>query len=318
MIFKMNNKFKLLILAITMLIGVMLPASNIKAVMHHDYKHIDDINYISVIHHFDNNMYYTEWGHFAEASFKISFTDNTNIYGLPNVFETTSQVGSFNMYFNSNLSISEFTTDISDYALTIRNNTGFSYNYYPYDININQVGSVYHLNAEFESGIIQELDIASNTWYFDFFIIGDYSTGDYVNMYAFNGDNLSSFSWYYYKDPDNMLSDYERGWVDGYGAGFDNWYEGRYQLGFDDGYVAGRAEYGKYFPPGSPDGFNGWYGFQDGYDYGLDEGYTNGLRDGEVDEVIAKMDQWIVPAIILVLIGGGFIAFAKYRGSKNE
>ena len=339
----MNNKFKLMILAITLLIGVMLPITSINAIMHHDYKHIDDINYINIIHNFDDQTFYTSSGYYGNE-FNLHIPDNTNIFGIPNDFETTLQVGYLSIYFTSNRLMADFN-DI-DIILTISNNGGFSYNYVPYKFTVNQSASVYHLTVDFESGFEQQLDIATNTWYFDLQIIGDFDTGDYINVYKNHGSNTSSFSWYYYKDYDSMLSDYERGWVDGFGAGYNNWYESRYQLGLSEGYDLGydygydlgyddgqelgqdvgydlgydevRADYGEFFPPGSPDGFEGWYGFQDGYDYGRDIGYTNGLRDGEVDEVIAKMDQWIVPAIILVLIGGGFIAFAKYRGSKNE
>ena len=47
------------------------------------------------------------------------------------------------------------------------------------------------------------------------------------------------------------------------------------------------------------------------------EGYNDGYVDGSTTSFMSGIDTWIVPAIIIVLIGGGFIAFAKMRNKGD-
>ena len=61
--------------------------------------------------------------------------------------------------------------------------------------------------------------------------------------------------------------------------------------------------------------------FQQGYTsdstLAYNSGYNNGYVDGSTTSFMSGIDTWIVPAIIIVLIGGGFIAFAKMRNKGD-
>ncbi len=85
-----------------------------------------------------------------------------------------------------------------------------------------------------------------------------------------------------------------------------------YNTGVQDGYMDGLQ-----------DGYND--GYDDGKDDGLDEGYIEGLQaaEGEIwdtayaegsrDSFLAKFNEWIVPAIIIVLFGGGVLTVIQMR-----
>lgn len=64
-------------------------------------------------------------------------------------------------------------------------------------------------------------------------------------------------------------------------------------------------------------------GFNSGNDYGYNTGYQSGLENndafeegykkGSNDSFLARFDKWIVPAIIIVLIGGGVISIIAMK-----
>lgn len=117
------------------------------------------------------------------------------------------------------------------------------------------------------------------------------------------------------------------------------WYEEGFlegkDYGYDLGYEGGREDFGQYFPPGSPNGFNGWYGFQDGYDYGWDLGYNKAFEDNEnfnFTSLLAQVFMGLgsllaiellpgisIGAVIAVPIVFGIIAFIiGKRGGKDD
>lgn len=290
-----------------------------KAYMHSDYKHIDDISYINVNHNLTNSTNFTQWGELHGAYFNINFGDTSDIYGIPNVFESVSQVGSFNIYFNSNKSLNDFSTDLTDFILTISNNGGFTYQYMPYKIMVRQVGSAFHYMADFESSIFQELDISTNYWTFDFKIIGNFNSGDYIDVLSNYGvENQSTFKWFYYKDFDSNLTDYEQGYTDGLADGIEEGYNRGKDEGLAEGLETGREN-----------------GISIGKDIGYAEGYDKGLNDatdysfyGIIGQVFQGLGSFLsielLPnitfgAILSVPLVFGIISFIiGKRGGKDD
>lgn len=81
-----------------------------------------------------------------------------------------------------------------------------------------------------------------------------------------------------------------------------------YQQGYDEG-----------FDDGVDEGYG--YGYDVGYDEGFDDGissthneaYQRGYRAGANDSFLSGLQNWIVPAIIVVIILGGFITIIHKR-----
>lgn len=101
-----------------------------------------------------------------------------------------------------------------------------------------------------------------------------------------------------YLDPTNI--EYDRGFRDGYNRGIDD--------GYDRGYNDGRNT-------GYTDGYNtGYYaGYTDGTKTSQTEAYQQGYNDGARNSFISKLDKWIVPAIIIVVIAGIFVGYRRER-----
>lgn len=100
------------------------------------------------------------------------------------------------------------------------------------------------------------------------------------------------------------------GYEDAFNAGYD---EGKrigdilqYQYGYDAGYEEGLIT-------GNEDAFNAGYdaGFTDGSQEG--EAYDAGYADGANDSFLGSIDKWLVPAIIIVMLLGGFFAIARKK-----
>ena len=83
------------------------------------------------------------------------------------------------------------------------------------------------------------------------------------------------------------------------------------QVGFLQGFNKGRAEYGIYF--GDVWRTAEWYGDYQ-YNKGLseNEAYEQGLKDAQ-KTALGSIDKWIVPAIIVVIILGGFVTIIQKR-----
>ena len=89
-----------------------------------------------------------------------------------------------------------------------------------------------------------------------------------------------------------------------YNAGFN---EGNEQ-GYINGYNQGRSE-------GYVEGYNNGYeiGLQISQGEAYDQGYIDGYNDGSSESFIANLDKWIVPAIIIVMITGGFFVITRKK-----
>lgn len=95
------------------------------------------------------------------------------------------------------------------------------------------------------------------------------------------------------------------------------------KLGFDkafaETYVKGYEVFGQPFLPN-----NDSYNYKEGYQKGLlstenesfQEGYNEGYLKGSNDSFMAGLEKWIVPAIIMVLVAGGFIYYRSRRGEE--
>jgi len=89
-----------------------------------------------------------------------------------------------------------------------------------------------------------------------------------------------------------------------YSAGFAEGNEQGYIDGYSEGYGVGYTE-----------------GYNNGYDIGkeisqgeaYDLGYTDGYNDGSTESFIANLNKWIVPAIIIVMLAGGFFAITRKK-----
>ena len=99
-----------------------------------------------------------------------------------------------------------------------------------------------------------------------------------------------------------------------YQDGFNDGYDEGYDKGYDKGYENARHKFGRYH--------NGvWYtseqwgnleyqrGLQASHSEAFDEGYLKGSNDS----FLANIKNWIVPAIIVVIILGGFVTIIQKR-----
>ena len=88
----------------------------------------------------------------------------------------------------------------------------------------------------------------------------------------------------------------------------DNAYNQGYNTGLDVGYDMG-------YPIGYDIGYDN--GYDTGYLIGLDEGpeeaYEEGYTKGYNDRFASGLEKWIVPAIIIVLVGGGFLSIMALK-----
>lgn len=123
----------------------------------------------------------------------------------------------------------------------------------------------------------------------------DYSIDNINNVYL-SGNGILTYTM--------EQSSYEQGYIDGYNDGYNDGYEvGRdvgIGIGYDDGYDVGYEE-----------GRNA--GIDIGYDIGYNEGYEKALENADIDKFIANFDKWIVPAIIVVMLLGGYFAVRRQK-----
>lgn len=140
---------------------------------------------------------------------------------------------------------------------------------------------------------------------------------------AYNNGYLSAYAKYMYPDLTSLVENLSYS----------------YLLGFDDGFDDGISD-NIYYADGYKDGANYVYdsiveqGFSSGWPVGLinnevtddvtfpfyqgaqlsqQEAFEAGVRKGAQDSFEANLHVWIVPAIILVLVVGGFISFRQVR-----
>lgn len=63
------------------------------------------------------------------------------------------------------------------------------------------------------------------------------------------------------------------------------------------------------------------YSYGQGYNAGIivnnSNAYNEGYNDGSADIFMSNFDKWIVPAILIIMFLGGFIAYAKFRNGRD-
>lgn len=107
----------------------------------------------------------------------------------------------------------------------------------------------------------------------------------------------------------------ESGYTNGYFAGYGDSYDDGYDNGVADGFDAGVLDQADEITQA----------YSDGYDAGAiasnedayDAGYSAGLSY-QANDFYDNIESWLVPAIIVVLFLGGFIAFARKKRDSVE
>lgn len=110
-------------------------------------------------------------------------------------------------------------------------------------------------------------------------------------------------------------SDYQIGYDTGYQHGYSSGYDNGYDNGYDKGWEAKEAEINALLPGMLKSEYD--RGHDDGYEEGLQvsqgEAYDQGYLKGAKESFMATMDKWLVPAIIIVMLVGGFFAIARKK-----
>lgn len=118
---------------------------------------------------------------------------------------------------------------------------------------------------------------------------------NYGNRYQFYNGISYDMTFYILYAGDTSSIDYNAGYNDGYNEGRNQ----GYSSGFNDGYASG---------------YNS--GYNAGINVSQQEAYQKGYNDGLNDaypQFINKLDKWIVPAIIVVIVAGIFVGYRRER-----
>ena len=128
--------------------------------------------------------------------------------------------------------------------------------------------------------------------------------------------------------------DYARGYQDGRALESEqayNAYRNGYEAGIKTADGLLKSEYQRGLQNGYDDGYDDGLnkGYQNGYDDAYNEiitsdeytlGYNNGFRDGEKSKIVKNneafysgIEKWLVPAIIVVLVVGGFMSISALK-----
>lgn len=210
-----------------------------------------------------------------------SFHDFTSIYVLFDGIHPTQSAN----FFNYNIKNHE--TGVSVYTKSTSPN---------YATNLNGIASTFSDHSYYPTGIAIDIEIniqirltAPQTTQF-YASTGGGATQIFIGNEAF----------YYWTVALAVLGD-------GYDAGFAN----GYIIGERDGYEEGLSE-------GILTGDSVMYdnGYQDGL---LDNSaaYEAGYTAGANDSFLGNFDTWIVPAIIIVLVGGGFLSIMAIKRRES-
>ncbi len=125
---------------------------------------------------------------------------------------------------------------------------------------------------------------------------------------------------------DGTIDGLESGFIEGYTEARRELWTVRYELGYN----VARGEYGYYDDEndewvsasvwGSNQYLEGYYeGLRLNNSESFNEGYNKGFREGSTDSFNAKLGDWIVPAIVVVLfLGGAIVIFNRRLGGRND
>jgi hypothetical protein len=129
-------------------------------------------------------------------------------------------------------------------------------------------------------------------------------------------------------ETESYAEGYGEGYTDGYDFGYNTGKAEGTTGGFDEGFTTGYSEgYGAGYLNGIIVGHDSGYteGWSEGYSIGslnaddaiYNAGYSAGLAY-EANDFYDNIETWLVPAIIVVLFLGGFIAFARKKRDSVE
>lgn len=195
---------------------------------------------------------------------------------------------------------------------------------YSYDMTVDSPYATSQLRIVFNDTLANLLSYGSLDFHVDtkvadvlniVFVRPGHPVGDISFIINFGRDTLN----YFYTSVLPMFSysldvialGHKLGWLDGYELGYADTTSG-FSYGFELGDERG---YSRGFDIGKNTGLS--QGEIIGYDKGLRETeervYQTAYDKGANDSFLANFDKWIVPAIIIVLFGGGFIAIMNIR-----
>ncbi|HEY8362396.1 MAG TPA: hypothetical protein VIK77_05875 [Tissierellaceae bacterium] len=143
-----------------------------------------------------------------------------------------------------------------------------------------------------------------------------FDVADQVFMFEFHGTTLA-YAAYWNEQYMSLFDDfgydevfnygYNTGYSFGYDEGYDEGYNEGYQTGYDEGYDLGHDT-----------------GYGEGILVGAPEAYERGYSDGQKSKLAENnekfyngIEKWLVPAIIAVILLGGFVSIAV-RKRKEE
>ncbi len=179
--------------------------------------------------------------------------------------------------------------------------------------------------GEYETDLIVKIYLIASSA-FGYLDIETYLTSGQVLAH----NNIQSNSFFPYITMEyNYYYDLAQQWfLDGYFYGFG--------LGVEKGYNDGALDYGFRLQDGTlltaieylermrtdieDDAYyQGWLaGLSESNQSSYNKGYDEGYKDGGADKFYSGLEKWIVPAIIVVLIGGGTLAMLARRRRIND
>lgn len=150
-----------------------------------------------------------------------------------------------------------------------------------------------------------------NSYKVDLFFLASGLGGNASYLSGFNTAK-SQYGFYYQGQWRTANFMYNRA-RDEFGYYYDGtWYNADYR--YDFGYTDGANDYGIVYDDDLVDAeFWGWVEYQRGLQSSQGEAYDKGYRDGSNNSFLANMKDWIVPAIIVVIILGGFVTIIQKR-----
>ena len=159
--------------------------------------------------------------------------------------------------------------------------------------------------------------IPEDAYYFSYFVLVE---GPLASNYVAEWNDVA------YVGYGDLLEIYQEAWWNGYDKGYDEGSDYGYGLGVSESYDVGKAD-------GKIEGYNNgredfgifyngqwrdatYYGdirFTEGTQVGDQEAFDEGYLRGSEDIFLSNFDKWIVPAIFIVIVVGGFFTLRGRR-----